>query len=83
MNKGRGTEDEQGPTVKQPQNVPKPPELVDTDADDEQEPTIKQPQKALKASEFVDDEEGPAVKCIVMYSTEDEQEPTVKQPRKA
>ena len=38
--------------------------------------------KAPKPPEFVDtdtnDEQGPAVKCIVMYSTEDEQEPTVK-----
>ena len=51
--------------------------------------TTKQPQKAPKTPEFVDtdsddsdDEQGPAVKCIVMYSTENEQEPVVKQPQK-
>ena len=76
------TENEQDPTVKQPQKVPKTPEFVDTDSDDEQEPTPKHSQKASKASEFVDDEQGPAVKCIVMYSTEDEQGSTIKKPQK-
>ena len=33
--------------------------------------------------EYLENEQGPAVRCIVMYSTEDEQEPTVKQPQEA
>ena len=33
--------------------------------------------------EYSDDEQGPAVKYIVMYSTEDEQETVIKQPKKA
>ena len=43
------TDNEQGPTVKQPKKAPKTPEFVDTDSDDsddEQEPTAKHPQKA-------------------------------------
>ena len=48
--------------------------------DDEQE---RQPKKVSKTTGCSDDEQRPAVKCIVMYSTEDEQEPTVKQPQKA
>ena len=34
-------------------------------------------------SEYLENEQGPAVRCIVMYSTEDKQEPTVKQPQEA
>ena len=41
------------------------------------------PQKAAKTSGYPDDEEGPTVKCIVMYSTEDEQEPAIKKLQKA
>ena len=33
--------------------------------------------------EYSDNEQRPAVKCIVKYSTEDEQETVVKQPKKA
>ena len=70
------TEDEQEPTIRQPQKASQIPKFVeDTDSDDEQEP-----QKASKTS---DDEQEPAVKRIVMYSTEDEQGPTIKQPQKA
>ena len=50
--------------------------------DDEQEPAVKKPQKAPKTSEYSDNEQVPAAKYIVMYSTEDEQEPVIKQPQK-
>ena len=46
--------------------------------EDEQKPAVENPQKVPKTSEYSDDEEEPAVKCIVMYSTQDEQEPAVK-----
>ena len=73
------TDDEQEPTAKQPQKASKTPELVDTDKDDEQE---RQSKKAPKTPEHPDDEQGPAVKCIVMYSAEDEQEPAIKKLQK-
>ena len=50
--------------------------------DNEQEPGVKKPQKAPKTSEYSDNEQVPAAKYIVMYSTEDEQEPVIKQPQK-
>ena len=50
--------------------------------DNEQEPAMKKPQKAPKTSEYSDNEQVPAPKYIVMYSTEDEQEPVIKQPQK-
>ena len=73
-------------TTKQPQKVSHPLSLlIQTQMTQVMsiKPTIKQPQKVPKTTEYSGDEQGPAVKCIVTYSTEDEQEPTVKQPRKA
>ena len=70
-------DDKQEPAAKQPKKAS--PEFVDTDSDDEQE---RQPKKASKTLEYSDDEQGPVVKCIVIYSTEDEQEPVVKKLQK-
>ena len=63
------SDDEQEPTSKQPQKASKASEFVDTGTNDEQE---RQSKKVPKTSEYSDNEQEPAVKCIVMYSTEDE-----------
>ena len=75
-------DDKQGPASKQLKKRSKTPEFVDTGPDDSDDEQERQPKKASKTSEYLDDEQGPAVKCIVMYSTEDEQGPTVKKPQK-
>ena len=73
------SDDEQGPTTKQPQKASKASEFVNKGMDDEQG---QQPKKAPKAPGYSGDEQGPTVKCIMMHSTEDGQEPSVKKLQK-
>ena len=76
------TKNEQGNAVKQPQKESKTLEFVDAGSDNSDDEQERQPKKASKTPEYSDDEQEPAVKCIVMYSTEDEQEPSVKKTQK-
>ena len=77
------TDNEQGSASKQLKKTLKTPEFFDTNSDDTDDEQERQPQKASKTSEYTDNEQEPAVKCIVMYSSEDEQEPAIKKLQKA
>ena len=71
------------PTAKHPKKAPKTPEFAVAGSDELDDKQDRQPKKASKTPGYSDNEQGAAVKCIVMYSTEDEQEPAAKQPKKA